>query len=71
MNSAKPKGTSFMPIHLTPDGHQLTYTSAGHPDAPPLLMLHGWMSYGCNSEIVSTFVQKGLTKGKLPCKVGV
>lgn len=34
-----------MPIHLTPDGHQLTYTSAGHPDAPPLLMIHGWMSY--------------------------
>lgn len=45
-----------MPIHLTPDGHQLTYTSAGHPDAPPLLMLHGWMSYrGVWQQTIETY----------------
>jgi pimeloyl-ACP methyl ester carboxylesterase len=30
---------------ITLDGHQLAYTTAGDPDAPPLMMLHGWMSY--------------------------
>lgn len=27
------------------DGYQLTYTASGHPDAPPLLMVHGWFSH--------------------------
>ncbi len=30
---------------LTLDGHQLTYTTAGNPAAPPVMLLHGWMSY--------------------------
>jgi 4,5:9,10-diseco-3-hydroxy-5,9,17-trioxoandrosta-1(10),2-diene-4-oate hydrolase len=34
-----------MPIYTTLNGHKLTYTTAGHPDAPPLLMVHGWLSY--------------------------
>ena len=33
-------------IHtLTLNNHTLTYTAAGSPDAPPLLMVHGWTSY--------------------------
>jgi abhydrolase domain-containing protein 6 len=33
------------PLSITLDGHRLTYTTAGHPDAPPVMMLHGWLSY--------------------------
>ena len=27
------------------NNHQLTYTTAGRPDNPPLLMIHGWFSH--------------------------
>ena len=27
------------------DNHKLTYTTVGHADAPPLLLIHGWLSY--------------------------
>ncbi len=30
---------------ITLEGHRLAYTTAGQADAPPLMMLHGWMSY--------------------------
>ena len=32
-------------LTVTCDNHKLTYTTAGHPDAPPLLLIHGWLSY--------------------------
>jgi 2-hydroxymuconate-semialdehyde hydrolase len=32
-------------LTFTFDNHQLTYTTAGHADAPPLLLIHGWLSY--------------------------
>jgi pimeloyl-ACP methyl ester carboxylesterase len=32
-------------LTFTCDNHQLTYTTAGHADAPPLLLIHGWLSY--------------------------
>jgi pimeloyl-ACP methyl ester carboxylesterase len=30
---------------ITCDGHKLVYTTAGQPDAPALVMIHGWTSY--------------------------
>jgi pimeloyl-ACP methyl ester carboxylesterase len=30
---------------ITLNNHRITYTAVGHPDAPPLLMIHGWMSH--------------------------
>ncbi len=30
---------------ITLDGHRLTYTTAGHPAAPPLVLIHGWGSH--------------------------
>jgi len=30
---------------VTLNSHRLTYTASGHPDAPPLLMIHGWFSH--------------------------
>jgi pimeloyl-ACP methyl ester carboxylesterase len=32
-------------LTITCDNHKLTYTTAGHADAPPLLLIHGWLSY--------------------------
>jgi len=32
-------------LTITSDNHKLTYTKVGHSDAPPLLMIHGWLSY--------------------------
>jgi pimeloyl-ACP methyl ester carboxylesterase len=32
-------------LSFTCDNHKLTYTTVGHPDAPPLLLIHGWLSY--------------------------
>ena len=32
-------------LTITCDNHKLTYTTVGHADAPPLLLIHGWLSY--------------------------
>lgn len=32
-------------LTITSDNHKLTYSTVGHSDAPPLLMIHGWLSY--------------------------
>jgi pimeloyl-ACP methyl ester carboxylesterase len=29
--------------NITLDGHRLAYSTAGDPEAPPVMMLHGWM----------------------------
>ena len=34
-----------MSTFIVLDGHRLTYTTAGRPDASPLLMIHGWLSH--------------------------
>src|SRR6185436_21147097 len=31
---------------LTINSHRITYAMAGDPAAPPIIMLHGWLSYG-------------------------
>jgi abhydrolase domain-containing protein 6 len=31
--------------NITLNGHRLSYSTTGNPDAPPLMLLHGWMSY--------------------------
>ena len=31
--------------HFTHDSHQLTYETFGSPTAPPLIMVHGWLSH--------------------------
>lgn len=36
---------------VTVDGVRIAYREAGPPDAPPVLVLHGW---GCNSETVGS-----------------
>jgi abhydrolase domain-containing protein 6 len=33
------------PLSITLDGHQLTYTIAGQPEAPPVMLVHGWLSH--------------------------
>lgn len=30
---------------VMPDGHRIVYATSGCPDAPPLLMIHGWFSH--------------------------
>ncbi len=37
--------TTEMPATVTLDDHRFTYTSGGHPDAPPLVLIHGWISH--------------------------
>ncbi len=32
-------------LSITLEGHKLTYTTAGDPATPPVMLLHGWMSY--------------------------
>ena len=32
-------------LTITCDNHKLTYTASGPSDAPPLLLIHGWLSY--------------------------
>ena len=32
-------------LTITCDNHKLTYTAVGHVDAPPILLIHGWLSY--------------------------
>jgi pimeloyl-ACP methyl ester carboxylesterase len=45
-----------MSTDITLDGHKLTCTIAGHLDAPPLLMIHGWLSHrGVWRRTIETF----------------
>jgi pimeloyl-ACP methyl ester carboxylesterase len=40
----------------TIDGHELVYTTAGRPKAPPLITVHGWTSYhGVRRQTIEAF----------------